>query len=86
MNAGNKYEVDISVISLNISSALRSFEFNGFTFTIYISIPKLNNYIYDICNNGEEVIKTIIMAKNNLLNKNNKVRNIEEFIDVSMFR
>jgi hypothetical protein len=74
------------VISLNISSTLSSLEFIGLTFTINISITKLDNYIYEICNNGEEVMNTITIAKNSLLNKNNKVNNIEELIDVSIFK
>jgi hypothetical protein len=74
------------VISLKISSAFRSLVFNGVTFTINISIPKLDNYINDIYNNGEEVMNTITIAKNSLLNKNIKVSKIEEFIEVSMFR
>ena len=76
----------MSVISLNISSALRTLVFNGATFTMKISIPKLDNCIYDICNKGEEVMKTMTIAKNSLLNKNNTVNNIDEFIDVSIFK
>ena len=76
----------MSVISLNISSPFSKLEFIGPTFTMKINITKLDNYIYDICSNGEEVIKTMTIAKNSLLNRNNNVSNIEEFMDVSIFK
>ncbi len=86
MNPTNKYEVVMRVISLNISSAFSILSFIGRTFTKKISIAKLVNYMYDIYSNGEEVMNTMTIAKNSLLNRNSNVRNIEEFIDVSMFR
>ncbi len=86
MNPINRYEVVMRIISLKISRTFRNTLFNGLTFTKNNNIPKLDNCIYDICNKGDELMKTITIAKNSLLNRKNKVSNIDELIDVSMFK